>query len=699
MILSELEYFHEIQSLYSALTNLQISITDKKGNNIIQLSNATNIFDLVSEEENSKVLFGKIAQNYPEINDPLLYEVLPEVKIIVCPIYLEEEIEYFIYAGCMIESPSKQSVQIYLNRYLNSTKKSNLIMSLIQEFTLGEIQDKIKKIKKMSQILSDGLKIKKINADIMAQITNQDDLVSMVANDNITVNDLLQRFYKKNTKVDFMGFAKRISPVHFEIKDCLPFSTELIGTVFMIGEGILGQVAATNTVKFWEDIEWDPRSAFFHRRGIFPKSIFCFPIIHGQDILGLFFGGSSKFEAIEKEISLEVKLTASMISFLEIKMYWRKQAITYHEKNKMLNEIYQAMASFEDIKSVQMFLLDMSMAILFAKFVSVLFLRKSDYSIDIVSNGLSIENMDEYKKDILFRYFANNDLELHNLEPNKHLSTWGDKILEIPICHKNNLYGWICIGQIDDIEENQLTLLKILANAGGMGFYLVETLCKKEIDRNMIDSLVKLVEFNDPEHLKKVRRAWEILKGFGTYQPDLKININALKLVSYLLSVYDESFMSGLKNEVLMEIYQEYMLVKQNLLALSDASLNVQTLVLVMNYINEGDNIKFVSTLSGINTDLLKNFNLYVSELNERDHDDSMTSFNFKDYNILTKRENEVLTLVLEGKNNREIAENLYISGHTVKNHMSRIFKKLSVNDRSQIFAKIYQLGIQPPKM
>ncbi len=55
---------------------------------------------------------------------------------------------------------------------------------------------------------------------------------------------------------------------------------------------------------------------------------------------------------------------------------------------------------------------------------------------------------------------------------------------------------------------------------------------------------------------------------------------------------------------------------------------------------------------------------------------------------ILTKRETEVLELIAEGKLNKEIAASLYISEKTVKNHVSNIFKKLNVSDRTQ--AAIY---------
>jgi transcriptional regulator EpsA len=53
----------------------------------------------------------------------------------------------------------------------------------------------------------------------------------------------------------------------------------------------------------------------------------------------------------------------------------------------------------------------------------------------------------------------------------------------------------------------------------------------------------------------------------------------------------------------------------------------------------------------------------------------------FKD---LTKREIQILFWVALGKTNPEIGKILFISGHTVKNHMQRVFKKLNVVNRAQ---------------
>jgi two-component system NarL family response regulator len=57
---------------------------------------------------------------------------------------------------------------------------------------------------------------------------------------------------------------------------------------------------------------------------------------------------------------------------------------------------------------------------------------------------------------------------------------------------------------------------------------------------------------------------------------------------------------------------------------------------------------------------------------------------NLKLFSELTDREIEVLKEVATGKRNREIAETLYISEKTVKNHISNILFKLQVNDRTE---------------
>jgi DNA-binding NarL/FixJ family response regulator len=60
----------------------------------------------------------------------------------------------------------------------------------------------------------------------------------------------------------------------------------------------------------------------------------------------------------------------------------------------------------------------------------------------------------------------------------------------------------------------------------------------------------------------------------------------------------------------------------------------------------------------------------------------------------LTAREREVLELIAQGFNNHEIAERLVISPKTVRNHITSIFSKLQVADRTQAILRARDAGM-----
>jgi DNA-binding NarL/FixJ family response regulator len=60
----------------------------------------------------------------------------------------------------------------------------------------------------------------------------------------------------------------------------------------------------------------------------------------------------------------------------------------------------------------------------------------------------------------------------------------------------------------------------------------------------------------------------------------------------------------------------------------------------------------------------------------------------------LSKREAQVLRLLAEGKNNAEIARELFISRQTVKKHVSSIFTKVDADNRVQAAVYAVRKGI-----
>ena len=62
----------------------------------------------------------------------------------------------------------------------------------------------------------------------------------------------------------------------------------------------------------------------------------------------------------------------------------------------------------------------------------------------------------------------------------------------------------------------------------------------------------------------------------------------------------------------------------------------------------------------------------------------------------LTQRETDILSLLAEGKSNRDISRSLYLSEKTVKAHLAAIFRKLGVSNRTQAAMAAVVMGIGP---
>ena len=65
-----------------------------------------------------------------------------------------------------------------------------------------------------------------------------------------------------------------------------------------------------------------------------------------------------------------------------------------------------------------------------------------------------------------------------------------------------------------------------------------------------------------------------------------------------------------------------------------------------------------------------------------------------EDERVVTKREEEVLQLIADGCSTPEVAERLFISQKTVKNHLASIYQKLDARDRTQAVLQAVRMGI-----
>jgi DNA-binding NarL/FixJ family response regulator len=82
---------------------------------------------------------------------------------------------------------------------------------------------------------------------------------------------------------------------------------------------------------------------------------------------------------------------------------------------------------------------------------------------------------------------------------------------------------------------------------------------------------------------------------------------------------------------------------------------------------------------------------VYLADEKKKERDAEVNRLLFL-FNTLSKREGEVLDLLLQAFSNSVIAEKLYITEQTVKNHISTIYSKLGTCDRFQTIQRVKNL-------
>lgn len=108
-----------------------------------------------------------------------------------------------------------------------------------------------------------------------------------------------------------------------------------------------------------------------------------------------------------------------------------------------------------------------------------------------------------------------------------------------------------------------------------------------------------------------------------------------------------------------------------------------QELIETIRKVNKGESMM----TARVTSKLLDEFNRLSSRKNERNKRDELLP-------QLTQREKEILCLIARGMSNRQIAAELYISEKTVKNHISSLFRKVNVADRTQAALLAIKIGL-----
>lgn len=508
--------------------------------------------------------------------------------------------------------------------------------------------------------------------------------------DEFTLKDILD-YPVKEDFVDFIGFARKEENAVYKIEHVNGKAKQMKGKSFFIGEGLLGHAAATEKVFYYEITKNSPKAGFFHQFDLYPQFVFGFPIYQDGEALGIVFGGGLTNKSVSKDLTEHLQIFAQSA----VQRAFSIQQIKLADKQKAIH------AAFLDL--VDMILTTTDPINVLYSVMNVCHKWSQDcFTIFTARNGGKV-----YKR-------GNDSLntELEHQRCSEQLFRTGKLIqaqsfqpglMHKPIYLNNQVLGLLTIHFKEEVFlehqrlEAELELLtEVLAVSLGT---------KRIIDLNIspepIDLLFGSLKELKPEEYNLTCQAMELLKGFqntlGWQESAFHALLETCKLVPFSLD-----FLQGKVSTDRLNLLGEYDRILKGEVKRGTLSVHAQLLVLAFSHL-KGETHAY----NKIDKQLVEQFLEYIIVQNSQSRTATerseltidMTEIeDLKDVKSviaklpLTSREKEVLYLILEGLNNQEVADLLYISAHTVKNHLTNIFRKLDVTDRVQAMAKIYRI-------
>lgn len=679
-----IDFIQPIQDAFAYQSRLSLFITDQSGKPITQLSEQSLITSLVQQD------YQLIQENWlSQTKELSLYDVTPGIQVCICPIHFEGEQSIYLWAGPIIE----QETYALLTEYLALTEQAETWHNALLNTPILSTQEKKEKLQIIKTFV-------KTVCELYA-LTHTDDSLNRLI---VELESLTRTFHKQGVSEQIISVYYRI----FNQFDCVGLALKeqdayrivnvvgdaefqaLIGTSFITGEGFLGQVAVTGEFGFWRDIELDPRSVFFKKQKIHINSLLCYPIKLQDTVTLILFCGAKKNQPIFPLAMKTGHIIANLIGHAEASKQLEQNAFSYLQRLDALMEVAQLITRTQDIRKIAIMLVDMTMNLLQSQFASIALFSPIDapHEVRMVSRGLTEEQSNQYGKILLGAYHKQQPSNLfqNQLPITTRTLECGEKVIECPL-YNQRLFGVLSIPYQENQEEHKAFLTSLAA----IGATALHHALKENNDFEQgIDYLHKALRHWRNEEFHFTNELREVAFGFVGYiamsELDQNLLLHASKLVPYEINFLQETLDHAVPILKILDDYHQLINLEQIADIQSTYHLCSKILALAT-YDIQSLNLHQLA----VEDDLITQFEAYRLRHKVVDHHVSKEQQHSYTLAALSNRENEVMTLLIDGLNNKQIAKELFISDHTVKNHMTNIFQKLGVKDRAGLLAYYYQ--------
>lgn len=660
---------------YSDHMGLPVTLTNLNGE-IEYKTDEYNYLLPIYNSISSLIEFRNVAQ---QINKPTIISVSEELSqsnhfYIITPIFKVNNSKKFLIVGPFyLESKSEKNMSPQNNRHLPILNDKDLEKKIKYMKILYQLIVNKAEVDTSFSVPEQIITVLEKLGDFDGEIVDSDDYISCVMNELIKIETL-----------DFLGIASRNEDDVFIIRNICGESVQhLVNEKFYIGEGLLGKAVILGEDFYWsKDID-SIRAEFFNKFGIFPKHLFGFTLKKDEVVNAVIFGGSFNNTIISENLLKLMKFITYLI-YQKNKLN-RKLIDSYYLQSIFANwlDLMDIVVNVKDRKYIFYKILDFCQTLNNGKFACFTTVNN-----EFIYRGKKRDDIVQLHYNQLANIFSERSAKLWINHPCIHFS------LEFDF----QIYGLFTV----EFEEN--TDLQQIAYI----LHMINELLKRNADVSLNNESIfdllhtSMQEMNSHQYYLSNLSMNFAKKIFDTFQissSNKKLILNICKVFPYPFEYLKKQIGHTKEWGILLET-QDF--IQRNKITEDDCSIEVKILAYTYIAIIKRQNIESVRFL---NSELKAIFTkVYNSLLESIEQEGKKEEIDFTQIEELTDlksvistlgltlREKEILHLILEGLNNQEVADYLKISHHTVKNHITSIFKKLNVSDRIQAMAKIYRI-------
>ncbi|MDZ5783475.1 helix-turn-helix transcriptional regulator [Marinococcus luteus] len=688
------EIMEEIQAMYTSLYNVTLLVVDSLGNEAAFTDGENELFAALdtAPESGLRDKINHMFKGKLNAREPFFYDLFPGIHIAVVPLQKNESPNYFLLAGLLVEEGAQKTVEASLESTYGKTGGWKEIIKQTPSFYIEEREKWLGRFQKAANVLAlcfDGQSSSENHTMLMHRALQRQ-----------STEELLKLLIDGLEEAEVLGIAEEGEEGVYETTCVTGKHREALEALsFHPGEGPLGKVLLSEETLFLENLKERPQSYFWQRYGLSPLLFFALPIQQTNGASAVIFGGSFSRKFLSAK-GKEFLLT--MISVIEAKV---KTDWLAEENNRQIQqlgslvEIGRLMAAGPDIKKVSYILIDASLSMSQGTFAMLLLKKKERGKYRMISRGYSRQELELYAESTAAEYFSGLDTEREKVKQAK--TPWKEPVLECPLIFQGEILGVLCVGTQEVRTRQVEEFLEALSVIGGVSMKLSGEESGLSMHKQL-DAMHLAVKQFDPEAFALSSRAAEIAEQYtanGNFSTSFVSSITgACRLSAYSPAIIQELMPDSQVGEVLEEGRSLKGGVNRSRLS---TGAQAEVFAMTMVYAESGGR-REIQAMTNISEEWKDSFLNFLEQTFINDQElFFQDSAEVKEESVvpavpnkppLSSREQEVLELIIKGDNNREIAEKLFISDHTVKNHVTKIFKKLDVPDRARAISKAYQV-------